>query len=520
MGGRMSVMKDLIKEKYEFKSIGRSLEKSNIDEAIAFYKELTKNEYFINDYYPYRRLVMLFGKKKEFINQCNIIKEFFNSKIYCNNHQMLWFRNKLRRLSERGYCDEKDIDYCLELYENYSINNKFKSNIPVPIADRIRKKYGEIIIISEEKYDKREKTYELEEEAGELKRQNRVADSAKLYEYMIYDLGFNSYRYYQKLCVAYNDLGDYENELRIINEYFKGNSTKTKYSDDWFTNRLNKRLSNNKYPKSKNNKNLKFNQLNKYYKEVNSFIENDYWNRNDELEFLDEFSIDDLLTKYMIYDDYFEYDRSFSQKENIERKIVLKLIGNSLNKKNTINEAIDFYKNMLINGYFANDWYPYRQLCIIYQKLKRYDDVIDIIKKFFLSGIYCNYYQYNWFNHKLNISSLFTEIDENEVKKCLYVYEKNGSKNKDKLNNPVILADRFTKKDGKIFVRPLNQFNSFQLEYGLDERIRIFNEEENFIGVIKVCNDYFNEYYKFIPEIYDDYFRKKLEDAQSKINIG
>ena len=66
-----------INKKLDLKSEGLELEKSDKIAAISFYKKLISNEYFINDYYSYRRLVMLYEKINDFNNQYEIIKQFF-----------------------------------------------------------------------------------------------------------------------------------------------------------------------------------------------------------------------------------------------------------------------------------------------------------------------------------------------------------------------------------------------------------------------------------------------------------
>lgn len=49
-------------DKYKIKDKGLKLEKIEPKEAIEYYKELLTHEYFINDFWPYRRLVLLYKK--------------------------------------------------------------------------------------------------------------------------------------------------------------------------------------------------------------------------------------------------------------------------------------------------------------------------------------------------------------------------------------------------------------------------------------------------------------------------
>lgn len=224
-------------DKYNIKREGLDLEKEDPEEAIKFYKDLLNDELFVNDYYPYRRLVLMYKKTKKYNKKVNVIRCFFKSGIYCNRHNYLWFRNKLRKYSEKGLITNEEIEELTDYFKNHGCNNKDKSNIPVPIADRIIKKRGEIIIDSEERYDRRHRAYEFEEEGRELKRTGKIHEFIKLYNHMIDDLGFRSYSYFQALCIAYRQIGDLDNELRIIEKYFNGESTRTRISNNWFEKR-------------------------------------------------------------------------------------------------------------------------------------------------------------------------------------------------------------------------------------------------------------------------------------------
>ena len=53
-------------DKYNIKREGLDLEKEDPEEAIKFYKDLLNDELFVNDYYPYRRLVLMYKKTKKY----------------------------------------------------------------------------------------------------------------------------------------------------------------------------------------------------------------------------------------------------------------------------------------------------------------------------------------------------------------------------------------------------------------------------------------------------------------------
>ena len=141
-------------------------------------------------------------------------------------------------MAEKDYITREEIDSLTNYFKIHSPNNKQKANIPLPIADRIRKQKGEIIVVSEEEYNKKQMQYEYEVRCTELNRQKRYDEYIELLNHMIDDLGYRRYGYFKKLCVAYRRLDDYDNELRIINKYMNGESTRTKVSDEWFEKRL------------------------------------------------------------------------------------------------------------------------------------------------------------------------------------------------------------------------------------------------------------------------------------------
>ena len=73
-------------EKYDLKMEGFRLEKKDPRKAILYYKDLLNHDYFINDYFVYKRLVLLYKKTKKPEKLVNIICDFFKSDIYCNKH--------------------------------------------------------------------------------------------------------------------------------------------------------------------------------------------------------------------------------------------------------------------------------------------------------------------------------------------------------------------------------------------------------------------------------------------------
>ena len=441
-------------DKYNLKSEGLSLEKQDSEKAIEFYNELLNNELFANDYYPYRRLVLMYKKTKNTTKQIEIIKKFFKSGIYANEYQTLWFENKLRILNEH------DVDDYIDYFNEHSLKNKNLANTPVPIADRIRKSRGKVFVESEEKYNKIQTQYAYEEKCSQLNRERKYHEYVDLLNHMIDDLNYNRYRYFQKLCIAYRRLDDKDNELRVIEKYMNGESTRTKASDEWFENRL-KGIENPQ-------------------KKVMHTIES-------------QTQTDTPLL---------EYDKSLSQRENLKRKYSLIEYGQKLMREERYNDAIIFYKYLSNNSYFSNDYYPYRRLTIIYDRLNEYNANLVNIKKLLYSKIYLNHYQYIWFSEKLRQLSEKTDIDDFTLQKWFDYYLSHGALNKSKINR--FLADRFIKSDDKFEILSVKEFIHRQeycarLETGkIHERVgnlefairhytdMIYDEEYNYVEVYRM----------------------------------
>ena len=535
-------------EKFQLKTEGLNLEKENPEKAIEFYKKLLNNKYFINDYYVYRRLVLMYKKTKEYDKKVNVIRCFFKSDIYCNKRNYLWFRNKLRLYSKKGYISEREIIELTDYFKAHGLKNKDKSNTPAPIAERLKNDRGRISVISEDQYDKRQKTYELEEIGGELKRQGKYNEFIELYNKMIDEFGYRSYRYYKSLCIAYRKTNDLDNELRIINKYYDENATKTEASDKWFEKRLNevKSLSNKEINVSQNyndesdllseNKRLKEEiellkkQLNEYqtkgedYNIFNHFTGEFQENLPEkeiskalgtEDEYIYSIAINPNFEFDLTREPSFEYDEKLDAFEKIIRKILLKEYGRQLVYDKQFDNGIKFYNELKDNDYFKDDWYPYRQLTIIYDRTKNYHANLENIKNILLSGIYLNDYQYIWFTNKIKNIQKEILVDDEKIESWLEFYDSNGARNKSKLN--WMLADRITKKDNEYKILSQDSFNIRQTIYEIDEIGRIYEREGDYELAIyhyeSVISDPPREFNDFTIEKY----KKQVEKIRKKL---
>lgn len=169
---------------------------------------------------------------------------------------------------------------------------------------------------------------------------------------------------------------------------------------------------------------------------------------------------------------FYEYDDSLSVEDNVVRKFILKEKGKSF-KKHLYDDAIDFYKKLIDNSYFVNDYYPYRHLAITYNRTKQPSHLLDTIKKFFKSGIYANTCQVNWFLYKLRDLESQNLITNDEIDELLEYYENHGFLNKHKENEPTVLSDRiFQRRNGTIEIDTQYGYDKQQHKYEIKEKGR------------------------------------------------
>lgn len=227
-----------IERKYELKQKGLKLEKKNIYEAIDFYKSLILDSLFLNDYYQFKRLSILYHKLKDYEMEVKIIKYFLNSGIYCNKIQFLSFKYKLKKLAKYGHISYEEINEALDSFKNDGLNNRNESESAVS-ARRIEKVAGKIKVINEEKLFYSLKKPFLRQIVNELYDEESYQEAYDLYNLMIYNFSYVDFRFYRKLCGIYRRTGNYERELIVIKEYFEDPKVnRTKSGEKWFTARL------------------------------------------------------------------------------------------------------------------------------------------------------------------------------------------------------------------------------------------------------------------------------------------
>lgn len=118
-----------------------------------------------------------------------------------------------------------------------------------------------------------------------------------------------------------------------------------------------------------------------------------------------------------------EYDEKLSEEENIIRKYVLILKGTYYFDDEMYAEAKDYYKKLMNNSYFKDDYYPYKRLIITCHKLKDYKDEADVIRDLFSSNIYCDKYQFLYFKYRNKRLPKKARIKNKELEELIKNYK-------------------------------------------------------------------------------------------------
>jgi hypothetical protein len=224
---------DKIRAKQNIKRQGFKLD-HDLEKASEFYNNYLNNELFKHDYYIYRRLIMLYSYFGEYELAYKTIKDFFNSGIYCNRYQYLWFLHKLYIISQVKYISDDEITDMLYAFKNNGFkNNDFKDSLEI-VTERFKKSRTSILIYSSTHFDNNQKEYELKEEITQLELNGNRDKASRILKKLIDDRDFTPAKKYMRLCHLYRENGDYESEKVLIEEYL----AKNKYSKEWFENRL------------------------------------------------------------------------------------------------------------------------------------------------------------------------------------------------------------------------------------------------------------------------------------------
>ncbi|WP_461463406.1 helicase C-terminal domain-containing protein [Methanobrevibacter sp.] len=215
--------------------------KKDYSTLIDYLNLLIKNSYFINDYYPYRQLCMVYELMKDFKGMLDSLKRMLKSDIFLPPYQLIWIYSKLNIIRAEISFNEFDILQCFEYYQNHGAINKSKLHTPVPVADCLVGSRNNLKLVSKEEYEKYQKKYELTEIGRNLEKEGKYEDAIEFFTKVIHNEKYQFYDFYKRICFSLEKLEDYERELDIIKLYYKCPPLdKCKSSDTWFANRLNK----------------------------------------------------------------------------------------------------------------------------------------------------------------------------------------------------------------------------------------------------------------------------------------
>lgn len=115
------------------------------------YNLLKTEELFLNDYYPYRELVSLYNEQNNPQEGLNVIEEFFNLEIYCDEIILDYFKYYANRFLNK--LDSPMPRNLKDSIEDYEKNRMGYKNESIPIADRLLSIKHNVEYISQEKYD-------------------------------------------------------------------------------------------------------------------------------------------------------------------------------------------------------------------------------------------------------------------------------------------------------------------------------------------------------------------------------
>ena len=212
--------------KANLKEKGKKLEQDDEESAVKFYEKLKNHKLFINDYYPYRRQCIIYKNKlKDDLRDWLTIEEVLMSKIYLNNHQLIWFENKIKELQKKLDLNSNDIKIMDNLLKSYKSNRKQLEpyqNTPVPIAERIIKDKTGVKLLSKEKYDKSQNLFYVKElGVGYIRREEYEKAIGYYLQLLDNDILYYKYHAYKQFARILKNMKDSAEFTRIYDELKK-----------------------------------------------------------------------------------------------------------------------------------------------------------------------------------------------------------------------------------------------------------------------------------------------------------
>lgn len=429
-----------LKDKYLKIEKGLKLEK-NPKKAINYYSSLLDDVLFENDYYPYKSLVILYDQIGDYENEIDTIFSFFNSNIYCDRFNYLFFIYHLKKLYSEYLIDYEEIDYYLKSFKDNGFKNQKFENTPLPLAERIFLDDTSIKILPGQDYLIKQNISAFNLEIDMYKSYGMLSHMNKIYKILIKEYYNYEAYYYKELCYNYREMNDYDNELKTINKFLENDRKISQEDRSYFKHR---------------------------YVELKELIE-----KNDNVNIMEDPKIEIFFENNENYLTFEDFKNNQIDNTELLDKIRLKyaIIFNGWKIDNDYEKASQYYTNLLSNDLFKNDYYIYRRLVMLYSNFGEYELVYETIKKFFNSGIYCNRYQYLWFLHKLAIVSLVKFISNDEISDMLKAFKMKGFKNQSFENNPVLISDRLRRNLSSVMIKSTDYYDDEQKKYEQIEEV-------------------------------------------------
>ena len=293
-------------------------------------------------------------------------------------------------------------------------------------------------------YEKVDLKYELCLKGNDLLDNKKYDEAIKFYNGLLEnDLFINDHHPYLKLVTTYHNARKYHNEVDIIERFFKSGIYTTK------------------------------SKIKKFKKQLKKLDDLGYYDYSQVYELEDEFNRNGAKNKKLLgkpiplavnirkgkkninyketdldsteFDKFLKMENINEYDEKINLKYNLYLIGNSLLDEKQYEKAIIFYNKLLTHELFVNDYHPYIKLAITYRKNKQFHKEVEIINKFFKSGIYCNDKKFEWFKKRLKQLYKYGNYDFSSFYFLEDEFNRNGALNKELSDVPIPTAVKIKK---------------------------------------------------------------------------
>ena len=240
-------LEDNLQRKYYLKRYAIKLYfNRRYDDYIELLEKLKKNNFFKNDWYPYRRLSIIYMRLDRYEEALKNLKELFYNDIWLNEYHYIYFINAFKRLEKHIYFDEKDVLDCLDYYNVNGALNESKSDNPIVLADKIKfnRINSMIMVLSNEGFDDEQFEFELQEK-GFLFENDEDYETAISYYINLIDEGFTKFEIYERIVYCLDILDQYELMFDILKHLVNTNGKQIIYKNKKWANKYLKLINSN-----------------------------------------------------------------------------------------------------------------------------------------------------------------------------------------------------------------------------------------------------------------------------------